>query len=105
MVATFYGERSSPRNAVPCLSQAAGPPRVPARDATPILTAATRATLLGALADGGPVTLDALVRLLPDHPMPLSAVIALVDSGAAVMDHASAFDASCRVWRLCDAGS
>jgi hypothetical protein len=99
MVAAFYGEVSSPRNAVPRLSEAVGPGCAPPSATDPVLTSATRDTLLGALADGGPVALDTLVALLPDHPRPLCAVIALVDTGAALMDLASAFDASCRVWR------
>lgn len=99
MVVSTYGEVPSPCNAVPCLSEAAGFSCALPTAAGPVLASATRDILLGALAGGEAVTLDALVRLLPDHPQPLSAVIALVDAGVAVMDLAGPFDASCRVWR------
>ena len=62
-------------------------------------TMAIRSRLLGACDADGKATADVLVRAVPDHPYPLSAVMALVDEGMLEMDRSAAFGAETKFRR------
>ncbi|TXN22870.1 hypothetical protein [Methylobacterium sp. WL9] len=65
----------------------------------PLITPDVQLMLLAAVEETGDAALGDLASAIPDHPQPISAVIALVDAGLLGIDMVSAFDASCRVWR------
>ncbi|WP_191970234.1 hypothetical protein [Methylobacterium planeticum] len=102
MVASIYGERPSPCNASPQLFEAGTAPPLPRppHSPAPLPSPDAREVLRAALAHGRPVALGDLVDLLPDHPQPLSAVLALVDADEAVIDLRGPFGPECRVWGL-----
>ncbi|MCJ2096690.1 MULTISPECIES: hypothetical protein [unclassified Methylobacterium] len=66
----------------------------------PLITPDVQVRLLAAVDETGDAALSDLAFAIPDHPQPISAVLALVDAGILGIDLASVFDASCRVWRL-----
>ena len=69
------------------------------KDRARATTAAVRSRLLGARGVDGRATADVLVRAVPDHPHPLSAVMALVDEGLLEMDRSAAFGAETKFRR------
>ncbi|WP_336491092.1 hypothetical protein [Methylobacterium nigriterrae] len=106
MVTSLYGEPGSPCNALPPVFSAAFAPALPERPTPrrtppapqPLVTAFERDLLLDAVAETGSAELGHLVGLLPNHPRPLSAVVALIDAGDLILDVAAPFDASIRLW-------
>lgn len=99
MAASIYGGLVSARNASrPTL---AGPqfPHPHLVD-HPLLTPEVQAALFAAMDGTGESTLSDLADAIPEHPQPISAVLALVDAGLLALDLVAAFDASCRVWRI-----
>ncbi|HEX2172023.1 MAG TPA: hypothetical protein VHL09_06215 [Dehalococcoidia bacterium] len=59
-----------------------------------------RAILLAAAGTADVVRLGDLVDAVPDHPQPLSAVLALVDQGLLGIDLEAPFDPDLGLWRL-----
>lgn len=99
MAGTIYGAAAPARNLfrpVPAGGGHAHPDLVD----HPLITPDVQLALLAAVDETGDAALGDLAFAIPDHPQPISAVIALVDAGLLGIDLASAFDASCRVWRL-----
>ena len=96
MVASFYGTGVPARN---CVAAPMSAPLPSARDALGSKYAAAHEVLLATVDETGDATLDALVRAIPDHPAPITAILDLVDGGSLSLDLASPFDAGCRVWR------
>jgi hypothetical protein len=67
--------------------------------AHPELTPEIRDALLAAVDRAGIAGIGELAAAIPHHPRPISAVLALVDTGLLALDLQSGFDASLRVWR------
>lgn len=99
MAEAIYGGRMSACNTVrPTL---AGSTR-PHSDLVvhPLITPEVQVTLLAAVDETGDASLGDLADAIAPHPQPISAILALVDAGVLAIDLVSAFDASCRVWRI-----
>jgi len=108
MVTPFYAGASAPRNRacdshVASLPASAGAPPVPPGSGTaavhPGLTPEVQVALLTAVDEAVIAELGDLAGVIPDHPRPISAVLALVDAGLLALDLQAGFDASLRVWR------
>lgn len=99
MAEAIYGGPLSARNVVqPTLAG----PQFPHPDLVvhPLITPDVQVALLAAVDETGDACLGDLADAIPAHLQPISAVLALVDAGVLAIDLASAFDASCRVWRI-----
>ncbi|CAA2136889.1 hypothetical protein [Methylobacterium bullatum] len=99
MAEAIYGGPVSARNTVrPTLTG----PQLPHHDIVvhPLITPDVQVALLAAVDETGDACLGDLADAIPAHPQPISAVLALVDAGLLAIDLFSAFDASCRVWRI-----
>ncbi len=97
---------AAPRPPCDPLSRSAPPGPAPApRDAHPglvahpLLTPDLQVTLLAAVDEGADATLGDLVALLPRHPAPAGAVLALVEAGLLACERDTPFDAHLRLWR------
>jgi hypothetical protein len=115
MVTPFYAGASAPRNlacaphAASLLPASAGAPPVPPGSGPtavhpgliehPDLTPEVQVALLAAVDEAVIAELGDLACVIPDHPRPISAVLALVDAGLLALDLQAGFDASLSVWR------
>ncbi|MGU3478578.1 hypothetical protein [Methylobacterium sp. D48H] len=99
MAAVIYGGPVSARNTVrPTLAGTQFPH--PNLVDHPLITPDVQFALLTAVDETGDASLGDLADAIPEHPQPISAVLALVDAGLLAIDLVSAFGASCRVWRI-----
>jgi hypothetical protein len=80
-------------------SQNAGP-RHPGLVDHPLVTPEVQFALLAAVDETACAELGDLVDAIPDHPQPLSAVLALVDAGLIGLEFNAPFDRHLRVWRI-----
>lgn len=115
MTDSFYRGASAPRNlacaphAASLLPTSASAPPVPPGSGTaavhpglvehPDLTPEVQVALLAAVDEAVIAELGDLACAIPDHPRPISAVLALVDAGLLTLDLQAGFDASLRVCR------
>jgi hypothetical protein len=99
MAKAIYGGHMSARNTVRPTPAGSAPPH-PDLVLHPLITPDLQVALLAAVDETGDSCLGRLADAIPAHPQPISAVLALVDAGLLAMDLVSAFDASCRVWRI-----
>lgn len=65
----------------------------------PLLTPDVQVALLTAMDETGDASLTDLADAIPDHPRPISAVLAMIDAGLAEFDLTSPFDAHIRISR------
>ena len=113
MVTPFYAGVHAPRN-LACAPHAASlvpagaPPAPPGSGPAalhpgliehPDLTPEVQVALLAAVDEAVITELGDLASVIPDHPRPISAVLALVDAGLLALDLQAGFDASLSVWR------
>jgi hypothetical protein len=100
MVDRFYGGTASSRNCDhaphrPSIHTKTSHPGIAEHpDVTPGLLAPILAIIDE---QGGVATIGDIADALPDHPWPISAVLALVDKGPLVLDIQAPFDADMRI--------
>jgi hypothetical protein len=92
MVASIYATVAPARNH-------AVDPTSSARQPALGLDASARTVILAAAALVPTNTLSHLVSLIPDHPSPLGAVMALVDEGLLGLDLQAPFGGEIELWR------
>lgn len=96
MVETSYGAGPTARKTFSATLPAAPPPGLVRH---PLVSPETQIALLAAVDAAGVIGIGDLCGAIPDHPRPVSAVLALVDAGHLGIDLAAPFDASCAIWR------
>ena len=69
-------------------------------DAGALLPSRFDDALFGKLDFAGVMSVDALVRSIPDHPRPLCSILAMIEAGAIAMDCSTAFDGDTQLWCL-----
>lgn len=65
----------------------------------PLLSPDDQWRLVAAVDEANLISIDDLVRVIPDHPQPISAILVLVDAGILSIDQTVAFDAATQLWR------